>query len=154
MVTSVARYAQSTRAERHRGGRDRAERPRIVIEANRIVEPGGFSRHIAVAPHALGTVVEPPGRPELERRIDARHRRQFAPVAGFVQREDYQGEPGVMPGHIQKRAKCFDVIGSTGNIEPLVDAVLVKDRARMVAARARVDLHHQPVLEAHLSHLS
>jgi hypothetical protein len=53
---------------------------RIVVEANCIGEARRLRRNLAEAPHAIRTVEEPPGRPEPQRRIMARQRRQLAPV--------------------------------------------------------------------------
>src|SRR5262249_54060362 len=65
---------------------DRQQRPRVVIEADRVVEPGGLGRSLAEVSHALGAIIEPPRRAEAEHRIVAGERRELARVARFVER--------------------------------------------------------------------
>src|SRR5690606_22525809 len=47
--------------------RYRRKGARVVVETDRIVEAGGFRREFAETAHAFGAVVEPPGRPQLQR---------------------------------------------------------------------------------------
>src|SRR4030095_16432642 len=70
--------------------RNRPEGTRVAVEADRIVEPGSLRRLLAKAQHALGAVVKPPGRPELEDRVMTGERRQLARVRRLVQREQDQ----------------------------------------------------------------
>ena len=75
----------------------------VVIEADGVVEAGRLGGHLAETAHALRAVVEPPGRPELQRRVDAGQRRQLARVARFVQREDDDGEVALGADAVEQR---------------------------------------------------
>jgi len=48
------------------------------FEADRVVEAGGLHREFARPAHAFGTIEEPPGRAELQGRIVAGERGEFA----------------------------------------------------------------------------
>src|SRR5712672_2298945 len=56
----------------------------VVVEAYGVVEAGGLGGLFAEAHHALGGVVEPPGRTEFERGIVAGERGELTGVGGLV----------------------------------------------------------------------
>src|SRR3546814_536904 len=64
---------------------DRQESARIVVEADAVIETRGLGHLVPKPAHPFGTVVEPPGGAELQRRIMARERREFARIARLVQ---------------------------------------------------------------------
>ncbi len=68
-------------------GRDRQEGAGVVVEANCVVEAGGLGDLLAEPHHALGAVVEPPGRAQLQHRIVAGQRSQLAAADRLVQGE-------------------------------------------------------------------
>ena len=75
-------------AARHiMAGGYRRKGARVVIEADGVIKSRQLRRHFAEAAHALGAVMEPPGGPQLEGRIDAGERRQFTGVARLVEGE-------------------------------------------------------------------
>ena len=106
---------------------------RVVVEADGVVEARRLGGLFAEPAHALGAVVEPPGRPELQRRVDAGQRRQLARIAGFVQREGNHGEVGFGADAVEQRLQPGDIVGAGRNIETLVAAESCGDRRRMVA---------------------
>jgi hypothetical protein len=61
-------------------GGDGEKGTRIVIEADRVVEPCCLGCVLTEAKHALGTVMEPPGRAKPQTRIVARKRGKFAAI--------------------------------------------------------------------------
>src|SRR3546814_18237291 len=63
---------------------DRQESARIVVEADAVIEPRGLGHLVPKPAHPFGAVVEPPGGAELQRRIMARARREFARIARLV----------------------------------------------------------------------
>src|SRR6202022_3682292 len=54
---------------------------------------------------------------------------------------------------IEQGLKRMDVIGSRRNVGALVAAEALMQLGVVIPERARMDLHHQPVLEAHVRHL-
>src|SRR6185503_6195031 len=91
--------------------RDRQEGARVVVEAYGVVEAGRLGGLLAEAPHALGAVVEPPGRAELENWIVSRERRQLAAVRALVEREQDQRQRALIAETIEQRAQRVDVLG-------------------------------------------
>ena len=77
-------------------GGDGEERAGVVVEADGVVEAGGLGGGLAEAHHALGRVVEPPRRPELERGIVSGQRGEFAGEGGLVEGEEDEGEAGIV----------------------------------------------------------
>ncbi|MNT10780.1 hypothetical protein D3C72_1456280 [compost metagenome] len=96
--------------------------------------------------------MEPPARPQLQRRIVAGQRGQFAAVGGLVQRKQDQGQTRVRTEPIQQRLQRPDVIGLGRDIATLVAAKPIEDGGAVIAEAAGVKLHHQTVLNRHGGH--
>src|ERR1700677_1121709 len=78
--------------------------------------------------------------------------RQLAAVRGFVQSEENDGERGIVAKALQQRLQRVNVFGRRGNIGSDVAAEAGEDLAVMIAAAARMNLHHQAVVQAHTRH--
>src|SRR6185312_16357397 len=118
--------------------RDGQEGAGVIVESDGVVEPGRFRRVLTKTQHSFGTVVKPPGRPQLQARIVARQRRQLTAVASLIQGEQNQR---------------LHVLGRTGDIAAFVASILIEKAPVVIAESAGVNLHHQAVIHAHLRHL-
>jgi hypothetical protein len=134
-------------------GRNGEKGPRIVIETDRIGESGRFHDEAFVAHHPLGTVEEPPGRPELKERVMAGQGGQFAAVGALIEGKEDHRQTGLVSETVQEGFECSDVIGPRGDVGPLVAAEVVEQRFIMVAPGTGVDLDNHAVFEAHPHHL-
>ena len=83
--------------------RDRAEGARVVVETDRVVQPGRLDDLVEIASHAVEAVVEPPRRPEPDGRVVAGQWRELAGVGRLVEREQDQGETRIVPEPFQER---------------------------------------------------
>src|SRR5262245_5356292 len=92
----------------------------IVVEADGVVEACRLCRHLAEATHAFRTVMEPPGRAEFQRRIDAGERREFARIARLVKGKENDGQAGLEADCVEQRLQCRDVVGLCWNVKTLV----------------------------------
>ena len=87
------------------------ERARVVIEAHGVVEARRLRGLLAETHHALGTVKEPPGRPQAQAGIVAGERRQLAAEGRLIQREQNDGEVALVAKAVEQRAQRVDIIG-------------------------------------------
>ena len=99
---------------------DRAEGAGVVVEAGGVVDPRRLRRHLAVAGHALDGVVEPPRRPEAQRGVVARQRRQLPRVGGLVEGEENQPEARVVPIGDEQVAQVPRVLGGDRDVAAFV----------------------------------
>src|ERR1035437_8515861 len=76
----------------------------IVVETHRIVETRRLRRLLAVAHHALRTVMEPPCRTQPQAGIMPGQRSQFAAVGGLVQGEEDKSELALIAEAIEQGA--------------------------------------------------
>ncbi len=134
-------------------GGDGEEGAGVVVEADGVVEAGGFGGLFAEAHHAFGRVVEPPGRAELERGIVAGEGGEFAGEGGLVEGEEDEGEAGVVAVLVEQRAQGADVLGGRGDVGAFVAAELLVDGLVVVADGAGMELHGEAVFDAHAGHL-
>ena len=109
-------------------GGDGEEGAGIIVEADSVVKARCLSRHLAEAAHAFGAVIKPPRGAELHRGIMASKRREFAGIAGFVQREDDQAEIWVVAVFGQQRAERVDIFAGQGDVCALVAPELFENR--------------------------
>ena len=79
-------------------------------------------------------------------------RRQFACVAAFIQGEEDDRKVRLIAEPVEQGLQCVDVVGSRRDVRSLVSPEVFEQPAIVVAETARVDLHHEPVIEAHGSH--
>ncbi len=133
--------------------RDRHERTRVVVESDGVVEARRLGRLLAEPQHALRAVVEPPRRTQLQRRIVARQRRQFARVDGLVEREQDDRQRGLVAEAVEQRSQRAHVVGPGGDVRPLVAAEAAHHERIVIAQAARVNLHDEAVVDAHRGHL-
>ena len=132
---------------------DREIGARVVVEADGVVEAGGLRRELAEAAHAAGAVEEPPGRPEPQARIVAGERRELAAVGALVEREQDQREVRLVAEAIEQRLQRAHIVGAGRNVGAHVAAEALEERRVVIAEGARMDLHDEPVVEAHPRHL-
>ena len=108
--------------------RDREEGAGVVVEADGVVEAGGFRGHPAEAAHAFGAIMEPPGRAKLEAGIVPGERREFAGVAAFIQREEDDRQARVIAEAVKQRLQRADIFGAAGHVGTLVAAGLARTK--------------------------
>src|SRR4051812_41270781 len=75
--------------------RDREEGARVIVKSDGVVETGSLRHALAIPSHALRTVVKPPCRAELQRRVVSGERRKLPAVGAFVEGEDNQRQSRV-----------------------------------------------------------
>ncbi len=80
-------------------------------------------------------------------------RRQFAAVDTLIQSKDDDRQPGLVAKAIQQRLEGADVLGRNGDITALIATIPFEQSQVVIAKGARMDLHHQPVVETHPGHL-
>jgi hypothetical protein len=97
--------------------------------------------------------VEPPRRAELERRIVTGERREFAAVHRLIEREQDDAERLAVAKAIKQRSQRLHVLGPLRNVRALVATECFEQPAIVIAKRARMNLHHQAIVDAHLGHL-
>src|SRR5580693_2060044 len=83
--------------------RNREERPRVVVESDRVVEPCRFGGQLAETHHALRTVMKPPRRSEAQAGIMSGERGQFTADGGLVKHEQNDGEVLFVAEAIEQR---------------------------------------------------
>ena len=98
-------------------------------------------------------VVEPPRRPEPQRGVVAGQRRQLPRVGRLVEREHDQREARVVAEPLEQRPQVPRELRRDRDVGAHVGPEPLEERAVVVAERADVELHHQPVLDAHAGHL-
>src|SRR5580693_3006532 len=104
MVGDEASEKGAIAAPRHvMARRNREISARIVVEADGVVEAGGFAGQFAKTSHPLGAVEEPPWRPEAQGGIVTGERREFATIRRLVEREEDQRQAGVAPMGVEQR---------------------------------------------------
>ena len=126
---------------------DRAERARVVVEAGGLVDPRGLRGVLSKAPHALQGVVKPPGRAEAHGGIMPGEGRQLPAVGGLVEREDHERESRIVAVRVQQGSEVARELGRDRDVSASIGAELLEQRAVVIPQRARVNLHHQPILE-------
>ena len=89
-------------------GGDRAEGAGVVVEADGVVEAGGLGDLLAEPLHPFRRIEEPPGRAELQARIDAGQRRQLGALTDC----DTGEWNGYLEAHRKRRA-FFREAGAT-----------------------------------------
>ena len=82
----------------------------------------------------------------------ARQGSQFTAVGRLVESKEDDSEASVVPEPVQQRAKRTHIVGWPWDVCATVPAEHTMNKRIMVSPRTRVDLHHQPVLEAHRGH--
>ena len=130
----------------------------VVVEAGGVVEAGRLGGALAKEAHSLGAVEEPPGRPEAQRRVVARERRELARVGRLVEREE--DDQRQVRASLPKRSSsglrsctCSVRVGmSKRPLSPGRSVASTPDGCGC-DARARVDLHDESVVDAHPRHL-
>ncbi len=98
-------------------------------------------------------VVEPPGRAQAQRRVVPGERCELAAVGGLIQREQDDRELRLVAEPIQQRLQRLHVLRRLRNIRADIAAELREQRRVVIAERARVNLHHQAIVETHPRHL-
>ena len=79
-------------------------------------------------------------------------RRQLARIGAFVEREEDDREVAFIAVFAEQWAEVRHIIGPHRDVGALVAAEAGEQRRVVVAATAGVDLHHQPIVEAHAGH--
>ena len=133
-------------------GRDGEEGAGVVVEADGVVEAGGFGGLLAKAHHAFGGVVEPPGRAEAKGGVVAGEGGELAGVGGLVEGEEDEGEAGVVAVLVEQGVEGADVLRGGRDVGALVGTELPEDGLVVVAYGAGVKLHDEAVVEAHACH--
>ncbi len=80
-------------------------------------------------------------------------RGQLAAVGGLVQGEDDDRQARLATEPVQQGLEGAHIVGPLRDVGALVAAEGSEQRRIVVPIRARMDLHHQPVVEAHAGHL-
>ncbi len=80
-------------------------------------------------------------------------RRELARVRGLVEREQDDGEVALVAEAVEQRFQRVHVVGARRDVGAHVAAEARIEQRIVVAERARMDLHHQTVIEAHAGHL-
>lgn len=80
-------------------------------------------------------------------------RREFPRIGGLVERKDDDVEIALVAEPVEQRLQGAHVFGRRGNVAALVLAEGAVDPRIVVAHRAGVDLHDEPVDDAHARHL-
>ena len=83
----------------------------------------------------------------------ASERRELTRIAALVEREEDQRQTRVIPEDVEQRFQGTDIIRAGRDVGALVASVCIEQPAVVVAKRARMDLHHQAVIDAHARHL-
>src|SRR4051794_2975772 len=130
-------------------GRNGEKCARVVIKADRIIKASRFRRHFTEASHSLRTVVEPPGRAEPQARVVPRKWRKFSRVCALIQGEQNDRQSRIIPETIEERLKRLHIFDALRDVGALVATKLKVKCAIMISERARVNLHHHSVLDAH-----
>ncbi len=81
-----------------------------------------------------------------------RQRRQFARIGAFIEREEDDRQPRLVPEPVEQRFERLHIVGARGDIRPHVAAEVREQLVVMVAEAAGVDLHHQAIVHAHRRH--
>jgi hypothetical protein len=84
----------------------------------------------------------------------SRQRRELARTGRLVQREKKESQIAFVAETIEQGFKRTDVIGTRGDVGTLIAAEALMQLRVVIPERARMDLQHQPVLEAHLFAIS
>jgi hypothetical protein len=79
--------------------------------------------------------------------------RKLPRVRGLVKAEHDEAETRVVAPLVEKDPQAARPIGRYGDVSPCVRPEPPVHRSVVVAEAARVQLHHQPVLDAHCGHL-
>ncbi len=122
---------------------------RVVGETGGVVQPRGLDDLVQVAVHSVDAIVEPPRGTQLEGGIVARQRGQLAGVGCVIQREQDQGQPGVVSVLVQQGPQVVGKLGALRDVASHVRAKAPVNRLVVVTHRPHVYLHHQAVLDAH-----
>ena len=133
--------------------RDGAEGAGIVDESDGVVDARRFRRLLAEAYHSLDRIMEPPRRPEPYRGIVSGDWRQLTRIGRLVEREKDERERGIIPVLAEQGAKVSRVLCGDGDVGPLVHAEPLEHEGVVIAERARVQLHDEPILDRHARHL-
>src|SRR5829696_6050191 len=133
--------------------RDGGEGPRIVVEARGVVQTRRLHHRVQVAPHAKGTVEEPPRCSEEQGRVVSCHGRELPGVGALVKGEGDKAEARVVAKLVQEGTQPTRPVGGYWYVRARVQAETSVHRFVVVAQAASVQLHDQPVLGAHASHL-
>ncbi len=96
--------------------------------------------------------MEPPRRPDLQRRIVPGERSQFARVGRLVEREQDARELRRITDAGEQRPQRVHVVRAHRNVGALVAAEALEHRRIVIAEAAWVDLHDEAVVDAHPCH--
>ena len=127
----------------------RGEGAGVVDEAREVVEPGRLGDPVEEPVDARRAVVEPPRAAERDRGIVACERRQLAAVRALVEREQNDGEAGVVAVRLEQRAQPPRPVGRNRDVRADVAPEPFGERAVVIAQAADMQLHHEPVVAAH-----
>ena len=78
---------------------------------------------------------------------------KLARVAGLIEREEDEGEAGLIAVAAEQRAQGAGVLSGGGNVSTLIAAEAFKELRVMIANAAGVQLHDEAVFDAHAGHL-
>ena len=134
-------------------GRDRQERAGVVDESGRVGEAGGLGDRPAVAQHSFDAVEEPPRRAEAHGRVVPGQRGEFAAERRLVEGEHDEPEARVVAEPVEQRSEAVDVVDRSRDVGSHVATEAFEERAVVIAPGPGMELHHEPVLDAHRCHL-
>ena len=77
---------------------------------------------------------------------------EFPAITGLVEGEEDDTQLGFVAESVEQRLKCMDIVRLSGYVCPHVPAETLKQSLVMVSEGSRMDLHHQPIFEAHSCH--
>src|SRR5437588_2187263 len=96
--------------------RDRAERARVVVEADRVIETRSFGGELAETAHAFRRIVEPPRWSEPQYWVVPRERREFARIGSLVEREQDERQVALVAEAVEQGFQRAHIIGSRRNV--------------------------------------
>ena len=130
-------------------GGKRSQGARVVDEAGEVVEPGRLGDPVEEPVDARRAVVKPPRAAERDGGIVTGERRQLTAVRALVEREQNDGEAGVVSVRLEQWAQPPRPVGRNRDVRADVAPEPLGKRAVVIAQAADMELHHEPVVAAH-----
>ena len=114
-----------------------------------LASPAVSITSVEVAGHAIATVMEPPRRPDPQRRVVSGQRRELAGIRALIEGEDDQGQSRIVAEFFQERAQVPGELRRHRDVRAHVGSEPLEHRPVVVPGRADVELHDQAVVDAH-----
>ena len=134
-------------------GRDRTDRPGVVDEPGEIAQAGDLGHRSLEALDLRRVVQEPPGRPDVHRRVEPGQWGDLPAEHVRVDGEQHQVQVQVGAVSVKQRLQRRGVFQRNRDVVPGIRPEPARLRRMMVPADARVDRHHQAVVAGHAGHL-